>query len=353
MARFLNSRKASRGTAPGSLIFMGEKKMESTRIRVIRYGAGFIEETEPSGIDELILPAANEITWINFDGIHDVELISSIGDKFGLEPMVLEDVLNTDQRPRVHQDEEHMTVILKSFLCNPGGKSLSSEQISFILGKNYLITFQERVGDFFEPVRNRLRKEGSRVRNSGTDYLMYGLLDALADNYIQCAEAIGENVERLEELVLKSDNRDILEEIYLYRNEIRFIRKWIRPVKEITLHFLKTDSKLLNRKTSIYFTDLDDLLTQALEAVEIYYQMITDQLNIFHTNVGNKANEVMKVLTIFATIFIPLTFITGIYGMNFDNIPELHWPNGYFLMLGIMGLVVIVMLIFFRRKRWL
>jgi len=353
MARFLSSRKASRGTAPGTLVFMGEQKMQQTRIRVIRYNAQVIEESEPGTLNEIPEPAQDMVTWINIDGIHDIELIRAIGERFGIDALALEDILNTDQRPRIYQDEDHLATIVKSFVYDAEEKNLESEQISFVLGKNYLLTFQERVGDYFEALRARLRKNGSRTRNNGSDYLMYGLLDALVDNYIQCAEAIGDNVERLEDLVLNSDKREVLEEIYLYRNEIRFIRKWIRPVKEITLHFLKSETKLLNRKTRVYFTDLDDMLTQALEAVEIYYQMVTDQLNIFHTNVGNRANEVMKVLTIFAAIFIPLTFIAGVYGTNFKNIPELRWENGYFYMLGLMLLVVLAMLLYFRRKRWL
>ncbi|MFZ5942233.1 MAG: magnesium/cobalt transporter CorA [Bacteroidota bacterium] len=353
MARFLSNRQASHGTAPGSLVFMGEKKMEKTRIRVIRFSAGSAEEFEPEGLTGIPDPDPACISWINIDGIHDTELIRAVGERFGIEAMGLEDILNTDQRPRIYQDEEHLITIVKSFEYDRETKSLSSEQISFVLGKGYLITFQERIGDYFEPVRGRIRKENGRIRSHGADYLMFALLDALVDNYIYCAEAIGQNVERLEEMVLHSDKREILEEIYLYRNEIRYIRKAIRPVKEITMHYLRTDTRLISKKTIVYLTDLDDMVTQALEAVEIYYQMVTDQLNIFHTNVGNRANEVMKVLTIFATIFIPLTFITGVYGTNFDRIPELHWPNGYFYMLGLIVLVAGVMLVYFRRKKWL
>jgi len=332
---------------------MGKQKMAKTKIRLIRFNSKLIEESEPENIAAIPDPEPNSISWINIDGIHDVDLIRTVGERFGIDNLGLEDVLNTDQRPKVLIDEEHVMTIIKSFIYNAEKKNLSSEQISFVLGKNYLITFQEQVGDCFDSVRPRLRKDNSRIRTLGADYLMYALLDTLVDNYILCAEAVGENVERLEELVLKSDNRNILEEIYLYRNEIRFMRKLVRPVKEITLHLLKTESRLINKKTLVFLTDLDDLATQAIEAVEIYYQMVTDQLNIFHTNVGNRANEVMKVLTIFATIFIPLTFITGIYGTNFVNIPEIRWHNGYYYMLGLIGAVTIVMLLFFNKKKWL
>ncbi len=353
MARFLSNRKASQGTAPGTLVFMGEKKMSATRIRMIRYNQQVMEESEPVSLADLPGPDPALVTWINIDGLHDIDLIRALGERFGIESLGLEDILNTDQRPRILQDDEHLITILKSVDYRNDEKALSSEQISFVLGKDYLITFQEKVGDFFEGVRNRIRKDGSKIRNRGADYLQYALLDTLVDNYILCVEAVGQNVERLEELVLQSDKRDVLEEIYRYRNEIRYLRKSIRPVREITLHYLKSETGLLSKKNMVFLTDLDDMVIQALEAVEIYYQMVTDQLNIFHTNVGNRANEVMKVLTIFAAIFIPLTFITGVYGTNFENIPELRWPNGYFYMLGLIVLVVLVMLVYFRRKRWL
>jgi magnesium transporter len=272
---------------------------------------------------------------------------------FKLSSLALEDILNTDQRPKFFEDENNIIIILKALTYDKDSSILHSEQISFILGEDYLITLQERVGDYFEPVRERIRKNIGKIRTSGPDYLCYSLFDTLVDSYIMNIEIVGDIIEAQEEVILKKPDNKIIEDIYRHKTEISYMRKSVRPVKEIMTHLMKSDSKYFHRKTHAFLNDLDDLVTQAMEAVEIYYTMVSDQLTVYHTNISNRVNDVMKVLTIFASIFIPLTFIAGIYGTNFDYLPELHFRWAYFAMLGVMLCTAGVMLMYFKRKKWL
>jgi magnesium transporter len=354
MARFLKSRQKAHGQAPGSPIFIGKQKMEIPRIRVIQYNMDSMIEEELDNIDNIKSYIKKDyVTWINIDGLHNTELLEQLTSMINLSSLALEDILNTDQRPKFFQDLKNILVILKAFIYNKDSNILSSEQISFIIGNNYLITIQERVGDYFEPVRNRLRKSIGKIRDSGADYLCYTLLDSIVDSYIMNIELLGDIIEDQEEAILKGTNKRIIEDIYRHKTEISFIRKSIRPVKEVMTHIIKYESELIHRKTRVYLNDLDDLVDQALEATEIYYTMVSDQLTVYHTNLSNRVNDVMKVLTVFASVFIPLTFIAGVYGTNFDYLPELHFRYSYFIMLGVMLVVAVIMLIYFRRKKWL
>jgi magnesium transporter len=354
MARFLKNRRKSHGEAPGSLIFIGKQKMEKSRIRVIQYNKENLVEKEPDKIEDAAsFIKKSYITWINIDGLHEVNLMEKLEKIFKLSSLALEDILNTDQRPKFLEDENNIIIILKALTYDKDSSILHSEQISFILGEDYLITLQERVGDYFEPVRERIRKNIGKIRTSGPDYLCYSLFDTLVDSYIMNIEIVGDIIEAKEEVILKKPDKKIIEDIYRHKTEISYMRKSVRPVKEIMTHLMKSDSKYIHRKTHAFINDLDDLVTQAMEAVEIYYTMVSDQLTVYHTNISNRVNDVMKVLTIFASIFIPLTFIAGIYGTNFDYLPELHFKWAYFAMLGVMLCTAGVMLMYFRRKKWL
>ncbi len=354
MARFLKSRKKSHGEAPGSLIFIGKQKMEKSRIRIIQYNKENIIEEEPDTIEDAFsYIKKGYITWINIDGLHEVDLMEKLEKLFKLSSLALEDILNTDQRPKFIEDENNVITILKSISYDKESYTLNSEQISFILGNDFLITLQERVGDFFEPVRERLRNNRGRIRISEADYLCYSLFDSLVDSYIINIEIVGSIIEEQEEAILKGSKKRIIEDIYRHKTEMSYMRKSVRPVKEVMTHIIKSDSKFIHKKTYTFLNDLDDLVTQALEALEIYYSMVSDQLTVYHTNISNRVNDVMKVLTIFASIFIPLTFIAGIYGTNFDYLPELHFKWAYFAMLGVMLCTAGVMLFYFKRKKWL
>ena len=354
MARFLKSRKSSHGASPGSLIFIGNKKMEKSEIHLMIYNKDSLTEKQVNSIEEIPeITSDDTVIWVNIYGLQDTDLIAATGERFNIPTLELEDILNTDQRPKISENENNLTIFLKVLEYKKEEARVLSDHISVVIGNNYVITFQERVAQYFEPVRERLRIGRGRIRQSGPDYLAYALIDTLVDGYIHTVESVGTSIEAMEDEVLTQLQKDTMLRIYRLKNNISFIRKNIWPLKEIMIYLNKTESKLVRKKTLTFLKDLQDLTTQALEAVEIYYNMSNDYLNIYHTNVGTRTNDVMKVLTIFASIFIPLTFIAGVYGTNFDNLPELHYKYSYFIMWGIMLVVAIIMLLYFKRKDWL
>ncbi len=354
MARFLLSRRKSHGAIPGSLIFIGEAKMEQPEIHLMLYDQESLTEKQierPSEIPENI--PEGTVLWINVYGLHDTEMVAAIGERFSIPPLELEDILNTDQRPKIIENPGNLTIFLKFLEFREETTHVAGEQLSVVVGENYVVTFQERKGQHFEPVRKRLRDSRGRIRKRGADYLAYALIDTIVDGYLQTIENLGAKMEAMEEEVLHQTQRETLEKIYRLKTNVGFVLKSIRPLKEMMLFLNRTDLEVVHKKTSAYLKDLNDLSTQALEAVEFYYNMAQDYLNIYHTNVSNRTNEVMKVLTIFASIFIPLTFIAGVYGTNFDYLPELHYKYSYFIMLGGMVLMAGGMLVYFKRKGWL
>jgi len=353
MNKFIKNRSNTIGKSPGSLIFIGNKKLEKSRIRVIRYNSSELIEKDVSSIDESFeFVNRDYVTWINIDGLHDTDLVSEIGKKFNITSLALEDILNTDHRPKIFQADDHVAIIIKTLGMSDAGKIIV-DQVSFIIGQDFLISFQETTGTFFEAVRERIRNAIGRVRSAGSDYLCYALMDTLVDNYLSTLNKFGDILEKQEDKLDNTSNREILNEIYSLKKDTVILRKNIRPVKEVTNLILRSESNLFTKYTRVYFTDLDELLTQANDTVEIFYNLVNDHLGIYHTNVSNGVNSVMKVLTIFASIFIPLTFIAGVYGTNFSYIPELGYRYSYFIMLAFMAVVAIIMLIFFRRKKWL
>ncbi len=354
MARFLKNRKSLVGKSPGTLTFIGKQKMENSRLRLMVFNREMIEEWESDNIDELIQKTdKNQVNWINIDGVHDQELIQKIGTQFDISPLVLEDIVNTDQRPKITYDKQTLSVFLKMLWLQEPGKTVNSEQISIILGSWFVITFQERTGEFFEPIRNRIRQNIGRVRNGDSDYLFYRIFDTIADNYMLCISELGDNIEKHEKKVLTGIDKEIVETIFNYKTEISFIRKSVRPASEISKQLKASDSPLIKKTTRPFIENLDAILTHAQETIELYHSMTADYLNIYNANQSNSANDVMKVLTIFAAIFIPLTFIAGVYGTNFDHIPELHYKYSYFIMLIVMLIVAVIMLFYFRKKKWL
>ena len=350
---FLKSRSNTIGQPPGSLVFIGSKKLDRSRIRVISYNNNNLVEKEVSTIEEsLSFISPDRVTWINIDGLHDTELLSEIGERFRVPNLAMEDILNTDHRPKMFEGEDLIAIILKSLLYN-NDYNLEIDQVSFIIGKGFLLTFQEAAGTFFEPVRERLRQSTGKLRQKGSDYLCYSLMDALVDNYLQTLSHLGEIIEKQEDKLGDTENREILSEIYSIKKETMILRKNIRPVLEVTNMLIRSESGLIDRDSRAYFNDLNELILQAADAVEIYYTLVNDHLGIYHTNVSNGVNSVMKVLTIFASIFIPLTFITGVYGTNFPFIPEFGYRYSYFVMIGGMVIIALIMLYYFRRKKWL
>jgi magnesium transporter len=285
--------------------------------------------------------------------LQDIELIRQIGKSFGLHALVMEDIVNTSQRPKMEEYDDYLFFVVKMMKYDESQGVIKSEQLSMILGKNFLLTFQEQPGDVFEPVRERIRKQKGRIRKVGIDYLAYALLDTVVDNYIFIIERLGEQIEDIEDEILNNQSQHVLSRINDYKREMNYLRKVIRPAREFMLHLSRLDSDLIHDETTPFVKDLLDLASQAVEVIDTYREMLSDHLNIYNTGVNNRLNEIMKVLTIFSAIFIPLTFIAGIYGTNFEYLPELHYRHGYFVMWGVFLIVSLAMFRFFRRKKWL
>lgn len=352
MARFLKDKQKSKGAAPGSLIFIGRQKMDYSCIRVTQYNAEYVKEGEVKALDKISEYLSDDhVVWIFVRGLQDTNLIGKLGKKFDISALILEDILNTDERPKFIEDDKHLFVILKSLNFNRELRKVQIDQISLIVGKNYLISIQETDNEYFEDVSKRIYAGQGKIRSLSSDYLCYAMIDTLVDNYILNIEKLGNVIEEQEKLLLTS-GKELVENIYHYKTELSYVRNNVRPVKELMTRFVTCDSDLINDHTYSYLRDLEGLVTQALEAIEIYYTMLSDQQNSYNATISNNVNDVMKVLTIFSAIFIPLTFIVGVYGMNFDYIPFLRYRYAYFILWGIMIAIVILMLFFFKRKRW-
>jgi magnesium transporter len=292
------------------------------------------------------------VNWISLYGLHDEEMIQKLGELFEIHGLLLEDMLNTDQRPKVAENDKLLIIILKILDFNEKTKELTSDQISLILDDNYLITLQEKEGHYFDTIRERIRKGTGRVRRKNADYLTYVLLDTIVDNYLLNIEILGSIIEKTEGRIFIPKQKGLIEEIYKHKTEINFLRKNIRPVKEILHQLIENESGFIAEENMKYFRDLNDLVVQATETVEIYQIMLNDQMNIYHANLDLRANDIMKVLTIFSAFFIPLTFVAGVYGTNFDNLPEIHLKYGYLYFWLLMIAITIGLVVYFRRRKW-
>ena len=354
MARFIKDRSAAKGQVPGSLILIGKQKMEHPEIRLMEYDMEGLVEKELKSIEEAVpCKDSDQVSWINIYGIHDLDLMNRLGEIFGLHPLFLEDIMNTDQRPRYEDGDLYDAFIMKMLKYDEHTKLIAAEQFTLILGEHYILTLQEQTGDVFNPVRERIRNAKKTSRLHYCDYLAYALLDTVVDNYIIVTESIGREIESLEDKIFINPDKTLVEEIYRLKTELSFLRKSVRPVKDLMGNLLKSENSMFNENHLHFLRDLEDLVTQATEAIELYNGMISDHLNIYSTTVNNRINEVMKVLTIFASIFIPLTFLAGIYGMNFEYLPELSFKYSYLIFWVIALSIGIGLLIYFKRKKWL
>jgi len=353
MARFIKDRSASKGQVPGSLILIGQQKMDQTLIRLMDIEAENLVERELDTIEELNeLKESPTVSWINVWGIHDLELIRRTGEILGLHSLILEDILNTDQSPMYDADDNCDIFILKLLRYDESKRILHEDQLTLILGENFVLTLQEQSGELFDPLRERIRNTKKRVRFLDADYVAYSILDTIADSYMLITESLGRQIEGLEERLFQGSDPKLVEEIYLYKTELSFLRKSIRPVREVMSKVMRTDNGFFQDKYKNYLKDLNELVVQTTDAIELYSGMISDHLNIYSTNVNNRTNEVMKVLTIFAAIFIPLTFLAGIYGMNFEYIPELGFKYSYLIFWIVVIALGLGLLIYFKRKKW-
>jgi magnesium transporter len=297
MARFLKKNEALLGNIPGEPVFIGKRKMDKIKMHVIDYNENFIDETDPINIEDITqLKNTSTVSWINVNGLHDTNAIKSLAMNFGLHPLIPEDIVNTGQRPKMEEYDDHLFFALKMMRYDHDNNKVESEQLSIVLGPNFLITFQERPGDVFEPVRKRIRNKTGRIRHHGIDYLAYALLDSVVDNYMTIIERIGEQIEEIEDEILANSNKDVLSKINDYKREMNYLRKTIRPVKEFMLQLSRLDSDLLQDTTHPFFKDLLDISIQSVEAIDTYRMMLSDHLDIYNSGTNNRLNEIMKIL---------------------------------------------------------
>ncbi|MCK9275662.1 MAG: magnesium/cobalt transporter CorA [Syntrophales bacterium] len=356
MSILLKLKRASKkaGLPPGTLVHIGERKAEMVKIGLVNYNKDAFQEKEVRNIEEsLDFIDASTVTWINIDGLHDTGLIEKIGSNLGIHSLVLEDVLHTTQRPKIENYEDYILIVLRMLYYASDVHEIKSEQISIILGSHYVISFQELEGDVFEPLRERIRHNKGKIRKSGADYLAYGLLDSIIDNYFVLLEKIGIQIGELEEELSTEPQKQTVEKIHSLKQEIIFLRKSVWPLREVIAECERTESDLIKEDLSFYLRDLYDHTIQVIDVVETYHDLLSGMLDLYLSRMSNKMNEVMKVLTIFASIFIPLTFIAGIYGMNFKYMPELEWKWSYPVFWVVIIVAALVMLAFFKKRKWL
>jgi len=353
--KFYQSLAKPPGTAPGTIAFEGDRKLEKVRLRMFRYDRDFFEEKEFEDVASCVAASRERgIKWINLDGLHDAGVLKQLGDAFHIHPLVLEDIANTTQRPKVESYDHHLYVVVKMFYLDGTGDDVIAEQMSFVLGDHYVLSFQERVGDVFEQVRQRIRTGGAGyIRKHGPDYLLYALLDAIVDHYFVILEKVGDALEDADDRLGREVGADSLREIHELKKKILFLKKSTWPLRELFSSLVRLDSPMIKKDTVVFMRDVYDHVTQVLDNLENFREMVSGLTDLYQTSMGNRMNEVMKVLTIIATIFIPPTFVAGIYGMNFENMPELHSRFGYFFVLGVILTSMFSMLCYFRKKKWI
>jgi len=353
-SRFHKKRSVKSGLPPGSLVHIGDASNKAVQISVIGYAPDEIEEHQFEQIDQYLdNPCNSPVVWVNVEGVHDVELIRALGEKHTFHPLVLEDIVNTVQRPKIEDYGGYLFIVLKMLRPTEEG-GFSSEQISFILGADYLFTFQEGItGDAFDSVRDRIRSSKGKIRGMGVDYLAYALIDAIVDGYFTVLEGFGERMVDVEEDLTLTPDQSSLHLLIGMKKEIIYLRKAVWPLREAISFLERGDSDLLQDATRVYFRDVYDHTVQVIDTVETYRDLLSGMLDLYLSSISNRTNEVMKFLTVIGTIFMPLTFLVGVYGMNFKFFPELEWKYGYFLLWGVMVAVALQMVSYFRKKRWL
>ncbi len=354
MPKFFKKTSHKAGLPPGTLVHIGERKAEEVKITIMDYDQTAFQEKEVQTIEECFpFKETPTVTWINIDGLHQVDIIEKIGGHFGIHPLIQEDILHTGQRPKMEDFDTYILVILNMLHYDEKAHTVKTEQISIILGPNFVISFQEMEGDVFNPLRERIRTGKGRIRRMGVDYLAYSIIDSVVDHYFILLEKCGEQIELLEEELALNPQPETLQAIHDLKQEIIFLRKSVWPLREVINGLERVESALIHDDISMYLRDLYDHTIQVIDSVETYQDILSGMIDLYLSSVSNKMNEVMKVLTIFASIFIPLTFMAGVYGMNFEFMPELKMRWAYPALWGAMITVAVGLLTFFRRRKWL
>jgi magnesium transporter len=354
MPESLSSAAEKSGLPPGSLVHVGEVHRHEHKISVVNYNKSTLEKHTVKSIEELLpYKTSDTITWVIVDGLKDVSIIDAIGQHFDIHALVLEDILNTHQRPKFEEFDDYLFIVLKAIALGKEEYNVEYEQISLLVLNNFVFTFKEKPDEVFDPILTRLSNDKSQIRNLGADYLAYIIMDTIVDEYFALQDTFDELIESVEDDLLTNPSTKTLSKIQKFKRELIFLRRTVSPLRELLAAIQRSESPLLDEKTRRYFGDVYDHAIRIIEAMESYRDLIAGMLDIYLSSVSNKMNETMKVLTVFASIFIPLTFIAGVYGMNFEYMPELKWRWGYPALWIVFVGVSVFLLRFFKKKNWL
>ncbi len=350
----LRKRAKKAGQPPGSAVYTGGKKATETHITVLTYSEHDFHEYHGKTLAETLPPKKEPgVTWIHIEGLENVEQIQQLAKTYNIHPLTVEDILNVDQRPKVEEFESYLFITIKMLTWNIKKRAFSAEQISFVLGKDFLLSFQERENTQFKKIRERMQSSSNqRMRQQGSDYLTYRLMDSIVDYYFVVLEGLGDQIEKAEDAIISNPTPQNTRTIYRLRRQLMILRKVIWPMREAISHLTQLEN-IFTSFTRIYLRDLYDHVVQAIDTIETFRDILASMLDVYLSSLSNRMNEIMKTLTIIATIFIPITFIASFYGMNFQHMPELHWHYGYEMVIGIMAIMICVMLVYFYRKKWL
>ncbi|MFC2187435.1 magnesium/cobalt transporter CorA [Peijinzhouia sedimentorum] len=351
MARFFNNRSRKVGLPPGSAIYTGKKQDNVSSMELLSYSAEAVEEKKNAHISDFLMLPDNRTNWINLNGVHDVEQVQAICDHFEVHPLLMEDILNTDQRPKLDVHDNHIYVVLKMVEYLPDLAEIKMEQVSFIIGKNLVLSFQEVVGDTFNPVRDRIHSRG-KICTRGAEYLLYALIDTVVDNYFVALEKIGDEMELMEEDLLQNPDNESVQDIYNLKREMLALRRAIWPLREVIAQIEREDTRLVTKATKLYYRDLYDHMIQVIDTIETYRDLLSGMVDLYQSTISNRMNSIMKVLTIISTVFIPITFLTGVYGMNFKYMPGISNENGFWVITGVVLLSMAGMLSYFKKQGW-
>lgn len=336
------------------MVFVGEQKMDTVRFNIIHYTETGLEELRDASVDRCEEFAGTPgVTWISVRGIHDVDLIEALGKRLGLHPLTMEDIVNTTQRIKTEEFPGYLYVVLKMITANGTGDDLEAENVSLVIGGNYVVSFQEKESEVFETVRSRLLSDRAHIRSMSADYLAYALMDAVVDQYFSAIERTGDRIEEIDDRIMTGPQPEGIQEIHRLKREVLTVRKAIWPLREEIGALERSASPLIRSETRVFLRDLYDHTIQAIDVVETLREILSGVQDTYLSAISNRMNRVMEVLTTVATIFIPLTFIAGVYGMNFEYMPELEWRLGYFIVWGVMIAVGAGMMLYFRKKRWM
>jgi magnesium transporter len=354
MPRFLIKHPKTIGTAPGTLDFVGEQKVDDLTVSILSYTHELVVEAKDISIDtiaERIHP--HGVNWINVYGLHNIEKIKAITDYFAIKSLTIEDILNTNHIPKYEEFDHYKGFIFKLIHYNQSERIIHAEQLSLIIFNNIVITFQEKSTGTFNTLKERIRHSIGRIRKKGHDYLVFAIIDTIMDHYLYAMSMIGQEIEEMDKQIFNNTDHQLIKKLYQLKTEIGFFRMQIRPVKEMMMKAIRSDTSFIHKSTKSYFNDLIETITQANNTIELYNLLLSDQINTYNALINNHLNQIMKVLTVLTSIFIPLTFITGIYGMNFENMPELKTHYGYFILWSVILTLGLGLFFFFKKHKWL